>query len=454
MKRRRLQQAAAAIVISLLSTDLAVFTNAQGGKDKDQGKDQPLSPPTLSPSAASSATALTDSLIAPQPAVNTGGFRNDTPLPTMIVTFLATSVGGSSTTSVVTGGGESFTAPPTETFITTMQLSDKTCPSSLDKQIVIDASAILYYHLEPSDRGDNNGILCGRLEVNNNNGGWIGFGWSPNGNMIGGEAIVGLTETRSVLKYSLTSKMASGVTPMPAARQTLTDTSIRFVGSKTIMTFTKMLVEDGEIEIYETGPNAFLHARGSNGQTLGYHDNGRFVFVKDFLDDIATDPPTPRPTPIPTPRPTPFPTALSTSLATFVFTPRPTEVFIRPTAPAFTPSPTEIFTRIPAPVRTPLPTNFATTISVPDRPTRTNMPTDYFFVRPTGSQISTPPGRDPTMRPVPVGPGNCDNPSITRDECKASIYCEWVLISGQKNYCQFGPPVPPTLRPSFPPTDK
>eukprot|EP00986_Skeletonema_menzelii_P020481 scaffold31292_cov154-Skeletonema_menzelii.AAC.1 len=81
------------------------------------------------------------------------------------------------------------------------------------------------------------------------------------------------------------------------------------------------------------------------------------------------------------------------------------------------------------------------------------MPTNV-FTRPPGSQTSTPPGRDPTMRPVPVGPMNCDSPFMTKEECQASIYCEWVLISGQKNYCQFGPLVPPTLRPSPPPAIK
>ena len=238
--------------------------------------------------------------------------------------------------------------------------------------------------------------------------------------------------------------MASGVTPMSAARQTLTDTSIRLVGDKTIMTFTKMLVEDGEMEIYETGPNAFLHARGSNGH-LGYHDNGRFVFVKDFLDDIKTDPPTRRPTSIPTPRPTPIPTPQPTPIPTPqpqpVITPNPTEMFIRPTVPVFTPNPTETFTRIPVP-----------NVSVPGS-FDSYMPTLVFTTLP-GSQTSTPPERDPTMRPVPVGPMDCDSPLMTKEECKASIYCEWILISGQKNYCQFGPPIPPTLRPSSPPTIK
>lgn len=544
MKRRRLQQTTAAIIVtSLLSTELTVFTAAQSGNENDQGS---FIPPTLSPSLAS-ATQADDSVIAPQPAVSTKEFRNvdTTPLPTYGMTFLATSIGGgagASSPNVVMGGGGGAEQPP---FVAEMQLSDKTCPDgSLDRQIVIDPSATLYYHLEPSDPGESNGILCGRLEVANNNGGWIGLGWSLNGNMIGGEAIIGLAEARSVLKYSLSAKVESGVTPMPAARQTLTNTSIRLVNNKTIMTFTKMLREiNDEIEIYETGPNAFLHARGSNGQTLGYHDQGRVVFVKDFLDDILTDPPTPVPTPFPTRRPTPIPTPISSTVFTNVLTPNPTERFVRPTIPVFTPNPTERFVRPTIPVFTPNPTDIATTnnfdtgfrptgsglVSTPNPtemftripwiPNRTPNPTDVTTTttnfgtgfQPAGSVfgsvvtpnptdfatsnsvtgfrptpqvvvmtpnptdrvstsasatgfrdeiiISTPSGRDPTMRPVPpvgfplpVGSTNCNDPSITRFECRASIYCEWVIVSGERNYCQFGPPVPPTLRPTPRPT--
>eukprot|EP00574_Skeletonema_japonicum_P006235 CAMPEP_0201725172 /NCGR_PEP_ID=MMETSP0593-20130828/8656_1 /ASSEMBLY_ACC=CAM_ASM_000672 /TAXON_ID=267983 /ORGANISM="Skeletonema japonicum, Strain CCMP2506" /LENGTH=188 /DNA_ID=CAMNT_0048216511 /DNA_START=125 /DNA_END=687 /DNA_ORIENTATION=- len=188
MKRRRLKQTTAAIVTSLLSTELTVFSIAQGGKEIDHDS---FIPPTLSPSVDST-TALASAIIAPQPAATNGGFRNiDTPLPTFGMSFVATSIGASSPN--VMGGGTTFTASPTEEAFISIQFSDKICPGFLDRQIVIDPSATLYYHLEPSDPGDSNGILCGRLEVANNNGGWIGFGWSLNGNMIGGEAIVGLT---------------------------------------------------------------------------------------------------------------------------------------------------------------------------------------------------------------------------------------------------------------------
>ena len=63
-------------------------------------------------------------------------------------------------------------------------------------------------------------------------------------------------------------------------KQTLTDTSIEQEGGKTIMKFTKLLVEDGEIPILEEGENVFLHARGGN--SLGFHSNGYLSFKMDL----------------------------------------------------------------------------------------------------------------------------------------------------------------------------
>ena len=51
--------------------------------------------------------------------------------------------------------------------------------------------------------------------------------------------------------------------------QTLTDTSIEYVDGQTIMKFTKIMSEPGEIAI-STGDNTFLWAYGS-GPALGYH---------------------------------------------------------------------------------------------------------------------------------------------------------------------------------------
>ena len=267
--KRLIELSAFALFSSLLlSTELAVFADAKADAAPNKGKDPLVSPPSPSPSAAA------------------GGTKIDSPIPTMLATYFSTIVDVDATSSVTTLS------------------SEKTCPGSLDQQIDIDSEATLYYHIVRADSGDTNGILCGRLEVESNDGGWIGFGWSKNGKMTGGEAIVGLTDAQSVLKYNLASQMASDVTPMSVERQTLTNTSIQVVGDTTVMTFTKLLIEDGELEIYESGSNAFLHARGSDGENISYHDNGRVVFVKDFLDDVVpTNPPISKPSTAPVPSP-------------------------------------------------------------------------------------------------------------------------------------------------------
>ena len=68
--------------------------------------------------------------------------------------------------------------------------------------------------------------------------------------------------------------------------RTLLDTSItQEIGGLTTMSFTKLLVEEGddEIPILESGENIFLHARGP-WNWPSYHD-ARMAFVKDFALD-------------------------------------------------------------------------------------------------------------------------------------------------------------------------
>lgn len=173
------------------------------------------------------------------------------------------------------------------------QLVLTTCPPTLDQSEVIGSDATLYYAVVP-------GLLCARVEVENHEG-WVGFGISENGAMVGSQAIIGLpAPVGTVLKYDLNGKSTNLVTPMAADKQTLRDTSITQVGDKMVMEFTKLLVEEGEIPISvetttaNTGPpNTFLFARGP-GSTLGYHAS-RLAFnmflrsdSADIVDTITT----------------------------------------------------------------------------------------------------------------------------------------------------------------------
>ena len=122
----------------------------------------------------------------------------------------------------------------------------------------------------------NNGILCARLEVLDNGDGWIGVGFSPSGTMENSQAVIGIYDEDTVLKYDLAPGQA---TQMSDDKQTLQKASITTMDGKTIMTFTKILVEDDEVEILEDGENILLHAWG--GSALGYH-TGRLSFTIDF----------------------------------------------------------------------------------------------------------------------------------------------------------------------------
>jgi hypothetical protein len=139
--------------------------------------------------------------------------------------------------------------------------------------------------------------------------------------MIGSDAIVGQPDepaANSVLKYDLNGKGGGQQVPMPPDQQTLTDTSISQADGKTIMAFTKLLVEPNENEILESGTNNFLIAWGTSNN-FGYHGNNRFNFTKDFSAD-DTGSPSSQPSSIPSEAPStsqnPTPPSATTSTST------------------------------------------------------------------------------------------------------------------------------------------
>ena len=194
------------------------------------------------------------------------------------------------------------TEPPTEPVLD--------CPGILDKSKTIDSSATLYYAVVPSTNGFNNGIMCGRLEVANHDG-WISLGFSASGTMKDSQAIVGIPSQDTIEKYDLAISQAY---PMTEDKQTLRDTSIDTNGGKTSMSFTKLLLEDGETTIKEEGDNTFLFAKG--GATFGYHSS-RSVFTLDLsITSISSEPPT-----------TSVPTYAPTEVRTYSPTYSPTQSF-------------------------------------------------------------------------------------------------------------------------------
>lgn len=140
------------------------------------------------------------------------------------------------------------------------------CPAELTQTADLSSTESLYYEVI-------DGIFCARIESESE--GWLGFGISPNGAMVPAEAVIGLPDDGTVLKYDLTSKATSGVVPMSDDKQTLLDTSIVQDGGKTTMTFAKVMDEDEYPLVM--GENTCIYAQaGSN--TLGYHGGNRGSF--------------------------------------------------------------------------------------------------------------------------------------------------------------------------------
>ena len=170
------------------------------------------------------------------------------------------------------------------------------CPETLPNIELIDDKAIMYYAVVPSNPPEaNNGILCARLEVDNEGQGWVGFGISTDGKMDESQAVIGLPNddgiSGDVKKYWL-SKGEQRITKMEDERQTLLGTAMtQEAGGLTTMSFVKLLVEEGdddEISILENGENIFLHARGE-WNWPGYH-KARLSFTKDFRLDAPPPP--------------------------------------------------------------------------------------------------------------------------------------------------------------------
>jgi hypothetical protein len=111
---------------------------------------------------------------------------------------------------------------------------------------------------------------------------WVGVAVSDNGGfMVGSEAVIGLPDSGEVLKYNLNAQNNAGVVPFGDTQQTLIDATVTQDGESTTLTFTKIMVEEGEIAILN-GANTFLGAWGFNNG-LGIHA-ARQSFAVDFAN--------------------------------------------------------------------------------------------------------------------------------------------------------------------------
>eukprot|EP00970_Alexandrium_tamarense_P005281 scaffold852_cov197-Alexandrium_tamarense.AAC.39 len=88
-------------------------------------------------------------------------------------------------------------------------------------------------------------------------------------------------------KYYLGGKYDGAIQPMEEEKQTLKDANIELIDGQTVMSFTKILKEEGEIEIL-TGHNIFLWAHGIDAANP-YHGSNRNSFELNLLKNGSTE---------------------------------------------------------------------------------------------------------------------------------------------------------------------
>lgn len=116
---------------------------------------------------------------------------------------------------------------------------------------------------------------------------WVGFGISPEGGMIGADAVIGLPAAGEVVQHDLAGKTVALVTPWET--QTISDASVVQENGVTTMSFTMPLANEGQHGIVADGPNTFLYAYGSSNE-LGFHRSAREFTIDTALQ--ACDPAT------------------------------------------------------------------------------------------------------------------------------------------------------------------
>lgn len=126
----------------------------------------------------------------------------------------------------------------------------------------INSIATFFFSVVPSN--STSGLLCGRLEVEGAD--WLGLAVAEeHGRMSGSQAIIGSSTKETVLKYDLFQNQA---VIMSDVNQTLRKSSIYEKDGKTVMKFTKLLREDGEITISEDSATNFLFANATTFKGL------------------------------------------------------------------------------------------------------------------------------------------------------------------------------------------
>jgi len=173
-----------------------------------------------------------------------------------------------------------------------LELLAKDCTKELC-DLELDSDYLLRYKLNIPE--DSSAVECTgctiSMELIYEGEAWISIAFSNDGKMVGSEAVIGTPVDGNVLKYIMESKVMSGVERMPESQQTLMDASIEVTDDgQTIMKFTKLMREPGEIEILTGDDNYFLGAYGID-EVLATHIKRHSVVLNlasGVSEEVAT----------------------------------------------------------------------------------------------------------------------------------------------------------------------
>ena len=118
--------------------------------------------------------------------------------------------------------------------------------------------------------------------------GWLAFGSSISGSMLGSEVVIGLPDEPIIsktnpAKYFLLFRSPLGINPLSSEQQTLMNANVVQNDTHTVLTYTKLLEEKDEIRIFPEYLNKFVYAVGTSN-TFGYHGQQR-GFIEIEIDD-------------------------------------------------------------------------------------------------------------------------------------------------------------------------
>ncbi|GKY93603.1 hypothetical protein MPSEU_000327700 [Mayamaea pseudoterrestris] len=204
-------------------------------------------------------------------AATSGFIDTSAPVATASPTSAATVKATGETSAPLSAAGPSASARDSYSAASSSS-SSTSCALSSDAQTLMDG--LTFKHVV---NPDNAAIT---IELTYEGEAWLGFGVNPDGEMIGGDAVIGLPDTNSVMQYDMTGEGLDLVTPW--STQTLSETSIIQTDGVTILTYTMPLVNDNQNVIQASGPNTFIFAVGFDN-TLNTHAIARSFTMEEAL---------------------------------------------------------------------------------------------------------------------------------------------------------------------------